>query len=60
MLEDCPKCGHESEIIIEPSNQDEIHWRAKCSNCRTDFFGVFYPKQAAPVVRLEDEDSPTQ
>jgi len=59
MTESCPRCKHEAVVIIEPSKPDAINWRAKCPICSTNFFGVFFPKQAT-VVRLEGEDSPIQ
>ena len=62
MTETFPKCGTEAQVNIEPSKPDAINWWAKCPNmgCRTNFFGVYYPNQTAPVIRLENEDSPIQ
>ncbi len=60
MDENCGKCGNQLQIIIESSDQNVIHYRAKCPFCHTDFSGVMFRNLPAPVVRLEDGDSSTR
>lgn len=56
----CEKCGTKMNIVIESIDSDVINYRADCPYCHLGFSAVIQRNQPAPMIRLENGDSPIQ